>query len=80
MTKLKSTLFLLPILWILNSCALTKGVRDKPKAIAKGTTVNGIERKSWITKFTINMLEYFERKQNGDEDKHPTEKVWPPKK
>ncbi|MEJ7558077.1 MAG: hypothetical protein WKF66_07180 [Pedobacter sp.] len=80
MTKIKNALFLLSITCILNSCGLTKGTKNEPKAIAKGTTVNGIERKSWVTRFTIGMLEYFGRKQDGQEDKHPTEKVWPPKK
>jgi len=80
MTKIKKALFLLSITLALNSCGLTKGTKNEPKAIEKGSTVNGIERKSWLTRITIDMLEYFGRKQEGKEDKHPTENVWPPKK
>jgi hypothetical protein len=47
---------------MLSSCVLNKRIKEEQKVIAKGTTVDGIERKSWITKVTIDMLNYLGRK------------------
>ena len=80
MANFKASFVILLISLFLCSCATMRRSGNRPKAIAKGQTFNGEERKPWITRFTIGMLEYFERKFDGDEDKHPAEKVWPPKK
>lgn len=73
--KRLSTYLLFISVVLFTSCATRQTLSKGETAQARSKDAD----ESYIAKFTTSILEYYERKQSGEEDKHPAKKNLKPK-